>query len=126
MQPGRLYVGSEPKTLADEWICKSHTATHLQVFLKENGHRQMLNAGLIGGDRQTVMAFAHDMTWDWYNLASRRFWNVERSGNEVGDMATFNYVAHTKWADCLETGPRIHTVFKTEGNGREYAWWKHK
>lgn len=126
MLPGRLYVGSEPKTLADEWISKNHAATHLQAFLKENGHRLMLNAGLVGGDRQTVMAFAHSMMRDWYALASRRFWNVERPGNEVGDMATFNYVAYTKWADRLETGPRVHTVFKTEGVGRECAWWKHK
>lgn len=126
MLPGRLYVGSEPKTLADDWISKNHAATHLQTFLKDNGHRLMLNAGLVGGDRQTVMAFAHSMMRDWYALASRRFWNVERPGNEVGDMATFNYVAYTKWADCLETGPRVHTVFKTEGVGRECAWWRHK
>jgi len=126
MEPGKLYVGSEHKTLADKWMLSNHPASHLQAFLKENSHRLMLNAGLVGGDRQTVMAFAHDMVKDWHSLASRRFWNVERAGNEVGDMAAFNFVAYSKWAEKIETGPRINTVFKTEGVGREYAWWRHK
>ncbi len=126
MEPGRLYLGTEHKTLADQWMLSNHQASHLQAFLKKNGHRLMLNAGLVGGDRQTVMAFAHDMVKDWHSLASRRFWNMERAGTEVGDMATFNFVAYSKWSDKIETGPRINTVFKGEGIGREYAWWKHK
>lgn len=126
MEPGRLYLGSEHKTLADQWMLSNHPASHLQAFLKKNGHRLMLNAGLVGGDRATVMAFAHDMVKDWHWLAARRFWNVERAGVEIGDMAAFNFVAYSKWADKIETGPRINTVFKAEGVGREYAWWKHK
>jgi len=126
MKASKLYVGSEHKTLADQWMFSNHPASHLQSFLKDNADRLMLNAGLVGGDRRTVMGFAHDMVSDWQWLAARRFWNVERTGNEIGDMATFNYVAYTKWADRIETGPRIHTVFKGEGVGREYAWFRHK
>ena len=126
MEPGRLYLGSEHKTLADQWMISNHPASHLQAFLKENGHHLMLNAGLVGGDRQTVMSFAHDMVKDWHSLASRRFWNMERAGTEVGDMATFNFVAYSKWADKIETGPRVNTVFKGEGVGKEYAFWRHK
>lgn len=126
MQPGKLYVGSEPKTLADSWINVSHAASHLREFLGANREKVMLNAGIIGGDRETVMAFAHEMIRDYYATASRRFWKTEAPGVEVGDMATFNYVAYTKFADRIVTGPRIHTVFKTEGMGKELAWWRHK
>lgn len=126
MEPGKLYLGSEPKTLADEWMRKNHPASHLQAFMAENGNRLLLNAGLVGGDRDTVMSFAHDMVRDWHATASRRFWKKEQPGAETGDMATLNFVAGTRWSDRVVTGPQVHTVFRTEGLGRETAWWKHK
>jgi hypothetical protein len=126
MTSGSLYVGSEAKTLDDAWITSNHAASHLKAFLEANKGKTMLNAGIVGGDREDVMAFAHDIIKDYYFTISRRFWKTEPQGNEVGDMATFNYVAYTKWANKIMTGPLVHTVFKTEGVGKEYAWFRHK
>lgn len=126
MDPDKLYVGSEPKTLADEWIIKNHDAPHLREFVKANAAKPMLNAGLIGGTRETVMKFAHDIVSDTHWLGARRFWKAVPHGREIGDMATFNYVAYTKWADRIVTGPQVHTVFRSNGTGKEYAWWQHK
>ncbi|HHT2284461.1 TPA: glycosyltransferase family 2 protein, partial [Enterobacter hormaechei] len=43
----------------------------------------------------------------------------------VGDMLAFGIVAKF-FGDRIITGPRIHTVFKSEGIGKEFAWFKHK
>ncbi|MGQ7173154.1 glycosyltransferase family 2 protein, partial [Escherichia sp. R-CC3] len=43
----------------------------------------------------------------------------------VSNNQTFGMAAKS-FGDQLVTGPRIHTVFKTNGFGKEVAWWKHK
>jgi hypothetical protein len=40
-------------------------------------------------------------------------------------MIAFGIVAKS-FGDRIVTGPRIHTVFKTDGSVKEAAWWKHK
>lgn len=40
-------------------------------------------------------------------------------------MIAFGIVAKS-FGDRIVTGPRIHTVFKTDGVGRECAWFRHK
>jgi glycosyltransferase involved in cell wall biosynthesis len=125
MRAGAVYVGSEQAILADEWMRKNHPAKKLQSFLDEHSNRTMLNAGLLGGDREEVMRFAHAITQVYYDLESRRFWKQERPEVEVGDMAAFNYIAYRYYGDRIQTGPRVHTTFKRdERNG--WSWWKHK
>ncbi|MCE1224576.1 hypothetical protein LWV26_24490, partial [Enterobacter kobei] len=91
------------------------------------GHRNdvMLNAGLLGGTRADVMAFAQGIIRLYYRIESYRFWKKEQAGAAVGDMMAFGIVAKS-FGDRIVTGPRIHTVFKSEGIGKEYAWFKHK
>lgn len=126
MEKGKLYVGSEASTLASPWMLKSHEASYLQSFMQENAALPLLNCGLLGGDRETVMQFVHDINADWYALKTKRFMKTEKAGSEIGDMATFNYVARTRWNDRIVTGPQVHTVFKGNGIGHETAWFKHK
>lgn len=125
MEAGKLYVGSEPKTYADAWARQNHPEKPYQDFLDEHRHDVMLNAGLLGGTRADVMAFAHGIIRLYYRIESYRFWKKEQAGVAVGDMIAFGIVAKS-FGDRIVTGPRIHTVFKSEGIGKEYAWWKHK
>lgn len=126
MVPGRVYVGSEPKTYDDEWAWRNHPARVFQAFLTEHRHDTMLNAGLLGGTREDVMAFAHAIVRVYYDLEAERFWGNETAGPEVGDMLAFGLVAHSPaFAERIVTGPRVHTVFRAEER-TQWAWWKHR
>ncbi|ECG7231846.1 glycosyltransferase family 2 protein [Salmonella enterica] len=125
MKPGKVYVGSEPKTYADTWVKQNHPERIYQEFIEEHRNDVMLNAGLLGGTRADVMAFAHGIIRLYYRIESYRFWKKEQAGAAVGDMLAFGIVAQS-FADRLVTGPLVHTVFKTDGIGKEAAWWKHK
>lgn len=125
MQPGKVYVGSEPKTYADTWAKQNHPERIYQEFIEAYRNDVMINAGLLGGTRADVMAFAHGIIRLYYRIESYRFWKKEHAGAAVGDMLAFGIVAQS-FADRLITGPLVHTVFKTEGVGKECAWWKHK
>lgn len=125
MEPGKVYVGSEPKTYADAWAKEKHPERIYQDFLDRHRNDVMLNAGLLGGQREDVMAFAHAIVRLFYRIESYRFWKMEKASAAVGDMIAFGIVAKT-FGDRVITGPRVHTVFRTDGMGREYAWWKHK
>ncbi|EAA2606298.1 glycosyltransferase [Salmonella enterica subsp. enterica] len=125
MKTGKVYVGSEPKTYADTWVKQNHPERIYQEFIEEHRNDVMLNAGLLGGTRADVMAFAHGIIRLYYRIESYRFWKKEQAGAAVGDMLAFGIVAQS-FADRLVTGPQVHTVFKTDGIGKEAAWWKHK
>ncbi|MGK3115355.1 glycosyltransferase family 2 protein [Candidatus Pantoea formicae] len=125
MEQGKIYIGSEPKTYADAWAKQNHPEAIYQSFIADHQHDVMLNAGLLGGSRDDVMAIAHGIVRLYYQIESLRFWQKEKAAAAVGDMIAFGIVAH-RYADRLVTGPCIHTVFKTDGIGKECAWWKHK
>ncbi len=125
MQPGKVYVGSEPKTYGDAWAKQNHPERIYQEFIEEHRNDVMLNAGLLGGTRADVMAFAHGIIRLYYRIESYRFWKKEQAGAAVGDMLAFGIVAQS-FTEKLITGPLVHTVFKTDGLGKEIAWWKHK
>ena len=125
MQPDKVYVGSEPKTYADAWAKQNHPERIYQEFIESHRNDVMLNAGLLGGTRADVMAFAHGIIRLYYRIESYRFWKKEQAGAAVGDMLAFGIVAQS-FTDRLVTGPMVHTVFKTDGIGKEFAWWKHK
>jgi len=125
MEEGKIYVGSEPKTYADVWAKQQHPEGIYQAFLSEHQNDVMLNAGLLGGSRNDVMAIAHGIVRLYYHIESLRFWNQEVKAAAVGDMIAFGIVAH-RYSDRMVTGPAVHTVFKSDGIGKEFAWWKHK
>lgn len=125
MEEGKIYVGSEPKTYADQWAKQSHPEAICQAFIDEHRSDVMLNAGLLGGTRDDVMAIAHGIIRLFYHIESLRFWGKEHSAASVGDMIAFGIVAN-RYLDRLVTGPRVHTVFKSDGIGKEFAWWRHK
>ncbi|HDS8357462.1 TPA: glycosyltransferase family 2 protein [Serratia liquefaciens] len=125
MEAGNVYVGSEPKTYADTWASDKHPERPYQDFLVRHRNDVMLNAGLLGGQREDVMAFAHAIVRLFYRIESYRFWKMEKASAAIGDMIAFGIVAKS-FGDRIVTGPLVHTVFRTEGTGKEYAWWQHK
>lgn len=125
MDAGKVYVGSEPKTYADTWASDKHPERLYQDFLDRHRNDLMLNAGLLGGQREDVMAFAHAIVRLFYRIESYRFWKMEKAFAAIGDMIAFGIVAKS-FGDRIVTGPLVHTVFRTEGTGKEYAWWQHK
>ena len=129
MEEGVLYAGYEPKTLRDEWMVKHHPDSTLQKFMKGNPNLPLVNAGVMGGDRATVMGFAHRLVKmyfdDWIDFIYG--WEHTRLNSEqAGDMGAFNYVARTEYADVLSSGPHVTTIFKGEEKNNRTAWWKHK
>lgn len=125
MEQGKVYVGSEPTLYADAWARKSHPEKVYQDFIQAHGKDVMLNAGLLGGNREDVMAFAQGIVRLYYRIESYRFWNMEKGGKAVGDMLAFGVVAKS-FGSRVVTGPQVHTVFRSEGMGKELAWWRHK
>lgn len=115
MLAGRLYVGSEPSALTgNPWMLANHPAPFLQAFIASQPG-PLLNAGLLGGDRATVLEFLLGMV----EL-------IDTHGDTLGlDMGPFNWLAYNRFAERTVTGEQVHTEFKAErDNGK--AWWKHK
>lgn len=125
MKPGIIYVGSEPRTYAEKWMHENHHGKFYAEFLNEHRNSTLLNSGLLGGLREDVMAFVHRMIRLYYWIESHRFWKTETAPPTVVEMGAFG-VAAKEFGDRVVTGPLVHTVFKTEGIGKEHAWWKHK
>jgi hypothetical protein len=114
MQPGTLYVGHEPAVVGIPWMRKNHNP--YQRWIDENADRQLLNAGVVGGDHATMLEFTHDMC--------RQIATMTNHG--IGDMAAFNYVAYQdKWQGRLEWGSRWVTAFKKDERN-DWSIWKHK
>ena len=79
MQLGKVYVGSEPKTYSDAWAKQNHPERIYQEFIEAHRNDVMLNAGLLGGTRADVMAFAHGIIRLYYRIESYRFWKKEQA-----------------------------------------------
>lgn len=114
MRAGTLYVGHEPSVVGIPWMRKSHVP--YQQWIDDNADRQLLNAGVVGGDHATLLEFAHDMC--------RQIATMTDHG--IGDMAAFNFVAYQpKWDGRREWGSRWVTTFKKDERN-EWSVWKHK
>lgn len=125
MEVGKIYVGSEHKTYAEEWMKSNHHGKAYSEFLEQYRNDLLLNAGLIGGCREDVMEFSHRIIRQHYLIESHRFWKMEAAPATLVDMGAFGMAAKS-FGDRIVTGPRVHTIFKTDGFGKEVAWWKHK
>ena len=129
MVSGKLYVGTEQTLVDNHWMRNNHPSKILREAIHTYRGKQLLNAGVVGGDRWTVMDFAQQIVTVYNDIQSTRlrfrFWTKDRSPEGIGDMAAFNKVAYDKYGGSLITGPEITTEFKkNEDNGT--AKFKHK
>ncbi|MGO1309091.1 MAG: glycosyltransferase family 2 protein [Kluyvera intermedia] len=125
MDLGKIYVGSEHKTYADEWMKANHHGKAYSDFIEQHRDEPLLNAGLLGGSREDVMEFAHRIIRHHYLIESHRFWKMDTAPATQVDMGAFGMSAKS-FGEQIVTGPKVHTIFKTEGVGKENAWWRHK
>jgi hypothetical protein len=117
MRDGVLYTCSEEnKTVALPWVVNNHQS--IKHWAKTRGFLQLLNAGLCGGDRETVLTFLTDLV-DGPLLAAD-------AAGDMTDMAAFNHCVWDHWAERLVTGPRVHTVFQGYQSDNGYSWWAHR
>lgn len=125
MAPGKLYCGVERHLVSDTWMLKNHPAQRFVPFFKEYGAEPLLNAGVVGGDRHTVMDLAQKIVTLYYDIECDRLWEKDASKKDVGDMAAFNKVAYQSFGSRLVHGPEITTEFKAfTDNGK--AKFRHK
>jgi GT2 family glycosyltransferase len=113
----RLYVGDEHCPLDIPWMRQHHRNTTLLQFIAQNGTRTLLNAGLTGGRRETVMAFIHALLSFYFD-----------EHKQVGDfeMGAYNYIARTQFPGLIEHGRQVNTIFKTYDRSSIESWWRHK
>lgn len=117
MSPGRLYVGCEEERVGCPWMIQKHPDLEMQRWIHRNADLQLLNAGLVGGERDIVMAFLHDLLAACWELG-------ERVG--VGDMAVFNQVCRERWSERLVYGTgAVNTRFRANADDGT-SWWRHK
>ena len=110
MEPGVIYCGSEPQVLGCPWMLRNHPPP--VDWLRANAGLLLLNCGLVGGDRLTVL-----------HLARRMAEEIEGRDLEH-DMGPLNYIVYAE-ALPFVTGPLVHTRFKAEETDSP-AWFKHK
>lgn len=114
LRAGTLYVGSEMGTVGMQWMRDNHP--EYSDWIAKHHDNLLLNCGLVGGDRATVMALCQRMLREYGD-------RVIGGRVPVLDMGAFNVSAR---AFQYETGPRVHTVFKRYDHGNRVAMWAHK
>lgn len=125
MEDGVLYTGDEAERTGCDWLAKYHPHKLIQDFIKQNANKVLLNAGLLGGDIDTVLSFINKFLGFYFQSVSDSHFNKNRPDCGIYDMGLFNYIARTHFADRLVHGTQVNTVFKAE-NVNNVSWFKHK
>ena len=115
MKRGKLYVGDEPNLKINcTWMITNHLEPSVNRYLRENRDKPLLNCGVVGGDRQTIMNVCKDMYE--YHFNKRQ---------DQTEMGIFNVLMHTKYADIVEYGRHVTSLFKKH-EATTNAWFRHK
>lgn len=122
---GVIYCGDEPDKIGDSiWLKSHHPNEVLQQFFVDYSDYKIINAGVVGGDRGTLISFIHKMIMLFIDNREALIFNKELSLGD-GDMGVFNYVGHKIWDKGLVSGRKVTNVFKSFEVDKG-AWFKHK
>jgi len=125
MEKGFLYTGDEPQILGCEWMLKHHPHAKIQEFMIDHKDLPLLNAGILGGDIETILKFIGKLLSFYFQAVNDKHFHSNRPDCGLGDMGVFNYIARTEFSDVLRHGDMVNTEFKKdERNG--FSWFKHK
>lgn len=113
MKPGVLYCGWELETVGCDWMRKH--SPNSAAWVDDHGADMLLNAGVVGGDRATVMNFCQDMIG---------LWAAGDKSDPSEEMAFFNIAARRH--PRVVTGIQVATVFKSNTRSHPTAWFAHK
>lgn len=128
LEPGALYVGVETAKVGSGWLTKN---PHPDIQALDP-QLLLLNAGLLGGERQLVIAFLHDLVTAYFDNVAEVFelkGKVPDITEHVNDMGLLNVVARRpRWQHRLRFGGDVNTVFKANQTREEnpYARFRHK
>ena len=122
LDSNRLYVGHEPsQRLGSGWLwnfqwrhCK--TQNYIKMF-RDSKNLTLLNCGVVGGEYSIALRF-------FQLMANETYFNAKNSGRAM-DMASFNYVVYSHFADSFIAGPQVVTEFKAYQRNN-VAMFKHK
>ena len=114
IEKGKLYIGDEPSTVGNQWMLTNHLEPSVNKVLREFGDEPLLNCGVVGGDRQTVMDLCRDMY----------LYHFENPQDKT-DMGIFNKLLYTKYSAIKDYGRHVTTIFKANER-RSPAFFKHK
>lgn len=123
LEPGTLYAGYEPKTLLNnKWIENNMKLNYDKLDL----NKPILNCGIVGGDRETLIEFLTAFTS--YKATYEHLTHIgEATAGEILEMPAFNLLLQSEqWKHRIQYGPHITTLFKSEEKTNTGAWWKHK
>lgn len=109
---GTIYVGDEQNRLGNPWMIKNHP--RMSNFINRYAGAQLLNCGIIGGERSIVLKLLHEMLKYYF----------DNECVEVLEMGAFNYACYTKNFN-IQHGFPVNTVFK-KNEIVEGAWFRHK
>lgn len=117
MESGKLYVGDETKVLGDPYTRTDWPHSFMQEFVNKNIGKTLLNAGLCGGDRETVL--------DFLALMSTLYDIYKEEKLSPFDMSLFNMVCYDYFSRELVHGEKVNTVFQSF-TPNQVSWWMHK
>lgn len=122
MKDGTLYTGDELDFLTSTWLNHHHKHPALLKFNSNNRLKKLLNAGLLGGDIDTVISFCGHMIRTYGEMIHDQ--QLRNSfGPGMTDMGVFNYVARTFFSPSH--GQHVNTTFKAN-EYNDISWFKHK
>ena len=118
---GILYCGDEPSSIAENtWMQRMFRNPSLKKLPELTSlftsYNRILNPGILGGDRDTVLSFLKAFTNKLTELKDRTY-----SG--MADMDVFNYVMFCGFTP--QFGPPVNTIFRAYED-RKDVWFKHK
>lgn len=115
LAPGVLYTGYEPEEMGCGWMSDNHPAS--REWIVAHADHQLLNAGVCGGDRDTMLTFI-DLLVDKHEEA------LAQELQDVFDMGYFCRAAYSM--PRHETGPHIVTEFWKYQYDDKHAIFRHK
>lgn len=125
MGRGTLFVGDEPGNIGGNvWLTRHHKHPMLQHFFRNN-RSPILNAGLVGGDVETMIEFTGHMI-DIYQQCEHHAQIKGWPNAGMTDMGAMNYVVYTYFKGRFSHGKHVNTVFKGYEADNGVSWWRHK
>ena len=109
-----LYVGDEPTQVDNPWMRKHFNG--LRKFIQEYATKPLLNCGVVGGTRNTIMGLCHD-------IMAAHFDDPKTTGQF--EMGVFNQIVYTKYVHRVIHGRLVTTIFK-QNETESDSWFRHK
>ena len=121
IEPGKIYCGDEDSiNMKNSWMMDRYFLLNQPAILNKlsnYANKQIVNAGVLGGDRILIMEIAEKIS----HLLS-----ISNITSTTVDMCTFNHVLYMDYEDKLVHGLPVNTVFKSYDIHNKIAWFCHK